>query len=379
VVDVWKGTHWFIEGDISDCFGSLGHSVMLSILGEKIHDGRFMRLLRNMLKAGYLEDWQWNAMLSGAPQGGPASPVLSNIYLDRLDRFVETVLLPEYNRGKRRAKNPAYQKIEAALQRARRHHDRDAVRKLHQQQRQLPSPDPDDPGYRRLRYVRYCDDFLLGFAGPKCEATQIKRRIGDFLRQDLALELSPGKTLITHARTGRARFLGYDLLAQHNDTKITRRRRMANGAIGLRVPKDVIDAKCALYCKGGKPASRHPMIRDDGFTIVAKFGAEYRDTSSTTCLPGTCSGSSGCAGSWKPPCSRRWPASTTPRSPRWRPATRPPSPPRVAPGRASRSPSTAAAAGNHWQRASATSGSSASTMPSSTIKHRSWPPPAATS
>jgi group II intron reverse transcriptase/maturase len=276
IVDVWKGTHWFIEGDISDCFGSLDHSVMLSILAEKIHDNRFLRLLRNMLSAGYLEDWQWNATLSGAPQGGPASPVLSNIYLDRLDRFAETVLLPEYNRGKRRAKNPAYQKIETALQRVRRHHDRDAVRELHHRQRQLPSQDPDDPGYRRLRYVRYCDDFLLGFAGPKREAKQIKQRIGNFLRQDLALQLSPDKTLITHARTGRARFLGYDLLAQHSDTKITRHRRMANGVIGLRVPKDVIDAKCALYCKGGKPASRHPMIHDDDFTIVAKFGAEYR-------------------------------------------------------------------------------------------------------
>jgi Type II intron maturase/Reverse transcriptase (RNA-dependent DNA polymerase) len=249
---------------------------MLSIPGEKIHDGRFLRLLRNMLSAGYLEDWRWNATLSGAPQGGPASPVLSNIYLDRLDRFAGTVLLPEYNQGKRRAKNPAYQKIEAALRRARRHHDRDAVRELRRRQRQLPSQDPNDPGYRRLRYIRYCDDFLLGLAGTRREAEQIKQRIGTFLREDLALELSAGKTLITHARTGRARFPGYDLLAQHSDTKITRRRRMANGVIGLRVPKDVIDAKCAPYRKGGKPASRHPMIHDDDFTIVAKSGAEYR-------------------------------------------------------------------------------------------------------
>jgi group II intron reverse transcriptase/maturase len=271
VVDVWKGTHWFIEGDIADCFGSLDYSVMLSILGERVHDGRFLRLQRNMLSAGYLEDWRWNATLSGAPQGGPASPILSNIYLHRLDRFVETVLLPEYNRGKRRAKNPAYQKIEIALQRARRHHDRDAVRELHRQQRQLPSQDPSDPDYRRLRYVRYCDDFLLGFAGPKCEAEQIKQRTGDFLRNDLALDMSPDKTLITHARTERARFLGHDLLAQHSDTKITRRRRMANGVIGLRVLKDVIDAKCALYCTGGQPASRHPMIRDEDFTIMAKI------------------------------------------------------------------------------------------------------------
>ena len=94
MADTWTGTTWFIEGDISDCFGSLDHDVMLSILAENIHDNRFLRLLRNMLKAGYLEDWVCNATLSGAPQGGVASPILSNIYLDRLDKFVETVLMP---------------------------------------------------------------------------------------------------------------------------------------------------------------------------------------------------------------------------------------------------------------------------------------------
>ncbi|MGW4095130.1 reverse transcriptase/maturase family protein, partial [Nocardia sp. NPDC004750] len=96
VVSVWKGTRWFIEGDISDCFGSLDHKVMLATLSEHIHDGRFLQLIERMLKAGYLEDWQWHATLSGAPQGGIASPVMSNIYLDRLDRFVEQQLIPEY-------------------------------------------------------------------------------------------------------------------------------------------------------------------------------------------------------------------------------------------------------------------------------------------
>src|SRR3954453_17823886 len=108
VVETWKGTHWFIEGDISDCFGSLDHEVMLSTLSEKIHDGRFLRLISHMLKAGYLEDWRWNATLSGAPQGGVASPILSNIYLDRLDRFIEQSLLPDYNQGQRRQPNRAY-------------------------------------------------------------------------------------------------------------------------------------------------------------------------------------------------------------------------------------------------------------------------------
>jgi retron-type reverse transcriptase len=88
VAHTWTGTSWFIEGDISDCFG-LDHEVMLATLAENIHDNRFLRLLRNMLTAGYLQDWTWGATLSGVPQGGIASPVLSNIYLHKLDIFIE--------------------------------------------------------------------------------------------------------------------------------------------------------------------------------------------------------------------------------------------------------------------------------------------------
>ncbi|MEV0408219.1 reverse transcriptase/maturase family protein [Actinoallomurus sp. NPDC050550] len=139
------GTTWFIEGDISDCFGSLDHEILLSVLAEKIHDNRFLRLLRNMLQAGYLEDREWNATLSGAPQGGTTSPILSNIYLDRLDKYVGNVLIPEYTRGGRRAPNPAFRKVQYAITRARDRADRDAVRQLRQQLRQLPSKDPQDP------------------------------------------------------------------------------------------------------------------------------------------------------------------------------------------------------------------------------------------
>jgi group II intron reverse transcriptase/maturase len=275
VVEVWKGTHWFIEGDISDCFGSLDHQVMLSVLAEKIHDGRFLRLISHMLKAGYLQDWRWHATLSGAPQGGVASPILSNIYLDRLDRFVEQVLLPDYNRGRRRRPNPEYRAIEYAIARARRCGDREALCALRLQRRSLPSQDPNDPDYRRLRYTRYADDWLLGFAGPKHEAEQIKSRIAVFLRDELKLELSPSKTLITHAASQPARFLGYEIKAQHADTKIARGRRSVNGVIGLFVPKPVIRQKCALYTSKGRPAARGGLIRDQDFTIVAKYQAEY--------------------------------------------------------------------------------------------------------
>ena len=276
VVSVWKGTHWMIEGDISDCFGSLDHAVMLSTLAEKIHDGRFLQLIDRMLKAGYLEDWRWNDTLSGAPQGGVASPILSNIYLDRFDQFVEQQLIPDYDRGRRRRTHPAYENVENRIARAKRHGDREAVRALKRERRTLPSQDPCDPGYRRLRYVRYCDDFLLGFAGPKREAEEIKARIRRFLHDELKLELSESKTLVTHATSQAARFLGYEIRAQHADAKITRNRRAVNGAIGLFVPRTVIRERCARYMSKGKPALRGPLLHDEDFTIVAKYGSEFR-------------------------------------------------------------------------------------------------------
>jgi group II intron reverse transcriptase/maturase len=155
--DTWTGTTWFIEGDISDCFGSLDHEILLGILAEKIHDQRFLRLIRNMLRAGYLEDWVYHDTLSGSPQGGVVSPILSNIYLHKLDEFVEQELIPQYTRGARRKSNPEYNRVKARRSHARKHGDRAAARDLEKQMRTLPSTDPMDPGYRRLRYIRYAD------------------------------------------------------------------------------------------------------------------------------------------------------------------------------------------------------------------------------
>jgi group II intron reverse transcriptase/maturase len=283
VANTWTGVAWFVEGDISDCFGSFDHDVVIKILAEKIHDNRFLRLVRNMLTAGYLEEWTWHATLSGCPQGGVASPVLSNIYLHKLDVFVEKVLIPEHTRGRTRARNPQYRKVEAAIEKARRAGDRALVRSLYRRLHNLPHGDPNDPGYRRLRYCRYADDTLLGFAGPKAEAEEIKARLAAFLRDELKLELSPDKTLITHARTQRARFLGYEISVASSNRRTLRRSvrtrrnsRTLNGAIALHVPATVVKAKSAPYLSRGKPECQNPMINESDHTIVNRFGAEYR-------------------------------------------------------------------------------------------------------
>ena len=126
--DTWTGATWFIEGDISDCFGSLDQGILLGILAEKIHDQRFLRLIRNMLRAGYLEDWEYHETLSGCPQGGVASPILSNIYLHKLDEFVERELIPQHTRGASRKVNPEYERVKSRLRRARGHGDPDLRR-----------------------------------------------------------------------------------------------------------------------------------------------------------------------------------------------------------------------------------------------------------
>jgi group II intron reverse transcriptase/maturase len=190
VADYWPGTTWFIEGDLADCFGNLDHEIMIKILSERIHDNRFLRLVRNMLTAGYLEDWRWHATLSGCPQGGVVSPILSNVYLHKLDEYVETVLVPQYTQGTARRRNPAYISAKNRLAYARRLGDRDKARHARRVLRDLPVGDPQDPGYRRLRYSRYADDHLLGFIGPKAEAEAIKDQLAGFPRPRRSRSLS---------------------------------------------------------------------------------------------------------------------------------------------------------------------------------------------
>ena len=273
----WLGTVWWVEGDISQCFDRFDHQVLLDTLSEKIHDGRFIRLIANLLKAGYLEDWKFNRTLSGTPQGAIVSPVLANIYLDRLDQFIEQTLLPQYTRGKARRKNLTYQKLTntaLALRKAGRFAEAEALRPHY---RQLPSQDPNDPNYRRLRFVRYADDILLGFAGPRSEAKEIKQHLAIFLKDTLKLELSESKTLITHTRTEQARFLGYTLSVFQTDSKCDdRRRRSINGRIRLGIPLEVLRKKCRLYTQNGHPNHRAERRFDTVFSIVSQYQSEYR-------------------------------------------------------------------------------------------------------
>ena len=277
VVDYWTGVRWFVEGDIKGCFDNIDHDVLLSVLGEKLHDNRFLRLLKYLLTAGYIEDWKYGRTLSGTPQGGVVSPILANIYLDRLDKFVENVLIPAHTRGTARQKNPAWTRLKNRAAYYRKKGDFTLATQLRKQMQHLPSVDPLDPDYRRLRYVRYADDFVLGFSGPKADTEQIRESLGTFLRDSLKLELSKEKTLITHATSQAARFLGYELVNQHaNDQLDSNGKRKVNVRIGLRVPAKVIEQHCLAYMSNGKPVRRTGFHNDEDYTIVSRYQAEFR-------------------------------------------------------------------------------------------------------
>lgn len=288
----FRGASWFIEGDIKGCFDSIDHDALINILRESIDDERFLRLVRGMLEAGYLEEWRYHDTHSGTPQGGVISPLLANVYLHKLDEFVEDVLIPRYTRGKKKKITPEYQSICGQMARAKRKGDWEKWWELKRVQRTLPANNPIDPAFRRMAYVRYADDFLLSFTGPRSEAEEIKQQIGDFLRSNLKLEMCEEKTLITHARNEKARYLGYDISVMHeNDQMATGenrarkyRARSINGGITLSVPWGKIEAKCRDFMKGDRIRKRLDQMVNDDFSIVAWYGIVFRGVAEYYCM-----------------------------------------------------------------------------------------------
>jgi hypothetical protein len=211
----------------------------------------------------------------------PLSPILSTILLNKLDKYVETELMPRYTKGIKRRANPQYATLISDSRRQRKRGNLEKATELRKQAQCRPSMDVNDPDYRRLNYVRYADDFLLGFNGPRSEAEEIKQRLRDFLREELKLELSEEKTLITHARSQAARFLGYEVTTLHEDrkrsmTKNGTDRRSANGRIGLRVPQDILEEKRHRYKRKGKVIHRAELLNESDYTIVSIYQSVYR-------------------------------------------------------------------------------------------------------
>ena len=293
----FSGAKWFIEGDIKGFFDNIDHDVLVGILRERISDDRFIRLIRKFLKAGYVEDWTFHNTYSGMPQGGIVSPILANIYLDKLDKYVKEYIR-HFDMGTKR--RPGKESNDLANERKR------TVRKLkkvkdgtekaalvaslkaiEQERAAFPSVDEMYGSYRRLKYIRYADDFILGVIGSKEDALRIKEDIKSFLSESLALELSEEKTLITH--TGKsAKFLGYEITVTRNNHQRRdvqgRLRRTYGKRVRLNVSMATLRDKLLEYgameikLRNGKeiwkPKCRSGLIFNDDLEILDRYNRE---------------------------------------------------------------------------------------------------------
>jgi group II intron reverse transcriptase/maturase len=281
------GTRWWVEGDIKGFFDHVNHETLLRILSKRITDKRFLHLIGQLLQAGYVEDWRYHQTYSGVPQGGNLSPLLANIYLNELDQAIRAKMAT-FNKGKARKESQEYQRIsravEVAKKKARQTGDWTEYKALRKKMLSTPSGDHQDPDYRRLFYTRYADDFLLAVIGTKAEAVEVKAWLERYLRDELQLELSAEKTLITHARK-RVRFLGYDITRWKGrrivriHTKrgpITRR----TGAYQLRLfrPQDKISAFAKAYgdISNWHGKHRNQLLNLSELEILLIYNAEIR-------------------------------------------------------------------------------------------------------
>ena len=256
----FAGAKWFIEGDIKGFFDNIDHNVLISILRERISDERFLRLIRKFFNAGYVEDWKYNKTYSGTPQGGIISPMLANIYLDKFDKYIKEYAA-KFRKGDRRSINPEYWRLnnkknwlKKKLQKTSDEQIRKSylyeIAQLSKQMLSTPHKDAMDADFRRMQYVRYADDFLISVIGSKSECETIKADITQFMREQLKLELSDEKTLITHAQD-KAKFLGYEIFIRKSDAVKRNRdgvlKRDFNGAVVLTLNSAVIQKKLTEY------------------------------------------------------------------------------------------------------------------------------------
>ncbi len=256
----FTGTKWFVEGDIKGFFDNIDHNVLIATLRKRIADDRFLRLIRKLLNAGYIEDWKFHNTNKGTPQGGNISPILANIYLDNFDKYMEEYAL-RFNKGKERHITKEYKQLSDKMQRILksikniqdadvRLQLRDEYEKLRRERQKIESRDSMDETYRRLRYVRYADDFLIGVIGSKAECVKIKSDITKYMEENLKLELSQEKTLITNAQKP-AKFLGFDVSVRKSDAikrdKNNVPARYYNGKIVLKVAIETVRNKLEEY------------------------------------------------------------------------------------------------------------------------------------
>lgn len=299
----YTGVKWFVEGDIKGCFDNIDQHILTGILRKKIRDEHFIALIWKFLRAGYMENWKWNGTYSGAAQGSVISPILANIYMNELDKFMADYK-GRFDTGKNRAYNAEYarrkQRWHCYKQTTEKNWERyteeekkvrtDEIQRRFLAWSSMPSMEPMDRQYRRIQYCRYADDFLIGVIGSKKDAEQVREAVKTFLAEELHLELSMEKTLITNA-TDKAKFLGYDITVSKRSKHFTKRKqgkfRNAEGVIKLYVPKEkwmkrLLDNENMIIRtdenrkEKWKPVARSSFVNRAPVEIIGGFNSEIR-------------------------------------------------------------------------------------------------------
>lgn len=290
----FNGARWFVEGDIKGCFDNIDHQILVGLIRNKIKDARIIKLIYKFLKAGYMENWKYHKTYSGTPQGGIISPLLANIYLHELDKFVMKLkedfdkpnkdnITPEYREAHNEIK-----RISHRLKKLDGEEREKLIEEYRVKRKQLMSIPCTAQTDKRIKYVRYADDFLIAVKGSKEDCLEIKRKLAEFISSTLGMELSEEKTLVTHS-SQCARFLGYDIRVRRSNT-VKRggnghvKMRTLNGGIELLVPfKDkihnfIFSKGIAIQTNGGKlfPVHRRYLINSTDLEIVMIYNSELR-------------------------------------------------------------------------------------------------------
>ena len=232
-----------IEGDIRGYFDNVDHDILLSLCKKTLNiDKTLIGIITKFIKAGYIHDGEYKHSITGMPQGGTLSPLLSNLYLHPLDMFMESKA-QEIRKSQVKVKgqinaisrrNPEYRKIEWQIANLRTKLKRPTIRTLDERKiikseivrlgrelRTIPSVLREQ---NQIHYVRYADNFVVGVTGTHKYAQTIKQELRDFFKDNLKLELSEDKTKITHLSSSSAKFLGYDVIVNSSTQNNTRRR-----------------------------------------------------------------------------------------------------------------------------------------------------------
>ncbi len=298
--DQWQSIKWLVDMDIRDYFNTINHELLMSFLEKKIEDTRFLRLIKAMLDAGYLEEWTYHTTYSGVPQGSIVSPVLANVYLHELDLFVKT-LKGRFNQGKKRKKNPLYNRYCGRIERLRKKWDtlkgkegkgqelqdiQQEIRRVDHLRKQLPSGDPFDEGYKRLFYCRYADDFAIGIIGSFTDAEAIRQQVTEFIQGTLKLTIAEEKSHICHSKKGMT-FVGYEVKTYSGDRVIKMKRgnrhttfKSVSERIQLHIPKEKLQKFCAIKGYGNyettKAIHKKEWTQASDAEIILAYNGELR-------------------------------------------------------------------------------------------------------